>query len=170
MIDPAYVRLMAEYNAEMNRRFFGAAWRLSDAQRREDRHAFFGSIHATLNHLLWADRMWLSRFTGSAKPKGNRDESVSFYTDFAELASLREVTDVEIEDWSQQVDAAWLAAPRRWFRDSPKEFSTERALQVVHMFNHQTHHRGQVHAMLTSFGADTAETDLWIIAAGATQP
>lgn len=170
MIDPAYVRLMAEYNAEMNRRWFAAAWRLADAQRRMRRGAFWGSIHATFNHILWADRMWLSRFTGSAEPAGTRAESGAYCADFGQLAALRETTDREIIGWSRTVTAEWLVAPCRWFPDTPREFSTERALQVVHMFNHQTHHRGQIHALLTSFGEDTAETDLWIIEASRLKP
>jgi uncharacterized damage-inducible protein DinB len=165
MIDPAYARLMAEYNAEMNRRFLASAWRLGDEQRREQRGAFWGSIHATFNHILWADRMWLYRFTGSAQPHGTRADSDAFCEEFSELAALREQTDAEILDWSENVTDEWLAAPCRWFRETPNEFSTERSLQVVHMFNHQTHHRGQIHALLTAFGEDTAETDLWIMRA-----
>jgi len=62
MITPAYIRTMAEYNAEMNRRLYGAAARLSDAERRLSRDAFWGSIHGTLTHLLWGDQQWMSRF------------------------------------------------------------------------------------------------------------
>lgn len=167
MIDPAYVRLMAEYNAEMNRRWIAAASRLTNAQRHEPRGVFWGSIHATFNHLLWADRVWMSRFTGSPEPSGTRAKSGAFCADFAELSSLRAATDAEMLGWAETVDAAWLAAPCLWFRGTAREFSTERSVQVAHMFNHQTHHRGQIHAILTSFGEDTAETDLWIVAAGA---
>ena len=62
MISPAYVRLMAEYNAEMNRRLYGAAARLTDAERKADRGAFWKSIHGTLTHILWGDTQWMSRF------------------------------------------------------------------------------------------------------------
>ena len=68
MITPAYVRTMAAYNAEMNRQLYGAAARLSDAERRQPRGAFWGSIHGTLNHLLWGDRQWMSRFDNWPKP------------------------------------------------------------------------------------------------------
>ena len=64
MITPPYLRTMTAYNAEMNRRWYTAAETLTDAQRREDRGAFFGSLHATLSHLLCADTIGMSRFAG----------------------------------------------------------------------------------------------------------
>ena len=68
MITPAYIRTMAEYNAEMNRRLYGAAARLSDAERRLPRGAFWGSIHGTLTHILWGDQQWMSRFDAWPRP------------------------------------------------------------------------------------------------------
>ena len=67
LVTPAYVRTMAAYNAEMNRRLYAAADRISDLTRRQQRGAFWGSLHGTLCHLLWADRMWMSRFDGDRK-------------------------------------------------------------------------------------------------------
>jgi len=64
MISPQYVRALSGYNAEMNCRIYGAAGRLTDDDRKLDRGAFFGSIHGTLNHLLWADQTWMSRLAG----------------------------------------------------------------------------------------------------------
>ena len=75
MITPDYVQTMARYNAEMNRRWYKAAALLSDAQRKTDRGAFFGSLHGTLVHILWADRMWMSRFDGWEKPAVARSKS-----------------------------------------------------------------------------------------------
>jgi uncharacterized damage-inducible protein DinB len=70
MITPAYIRTMAEYNTEMNRRLYGAASRLSDDERRESRGAFWGSIHGTLTDILWGDRQWMSRLTdGKDRPR-----------------------------------------------------------------------------------------------------
>ena len=68
MISPAFVAMMAAYNAEMNRRLFDAACRLSDGERRLPRGAFWGTIHGTLCHVLWGDRMWMARFDGWEKP------------------------------------------------------------------------------------------------------
>ena len=72
MITSDYVRTMASYNRWQNESLYGAAGTLTDAQRKEQRGAFFGSIHGTLNHLLWADQMWMSRFAGTPRPKGKR--------------------------------------------------------------------------------------------------
>lgn len=163
MIEPDYVTFMARYNQEMNGRWLAAAARLTDAQRRADRGAFFGSIHATFNHLLWADRVWLWRLAGAKEPTHPRELSTSFVEDFEELAILRRRTDREIVDWAETVTVDFLATPIVWFAGTPREFISPQAMRVVHMFNHQTHHRGQIHALLTAFGQDTGATDLWTV-------
>ena len=163
MIEPDYVTFMARYNQEMNGRWLAAAARLTDAQRRADRGAFFGSIHATFNHLLWADRVWLWRLAGAEEPTHPREKSTSFVEDFEELAILRRRTDREIVDWAETVTVDFLATPIVWFAGTPREFISPQAMRVVHMFNHQTHHRGQIHALLTAFGQDTGATDLWTV-------
>lgn len=163
MIEPDYVTFMARYNQEMNGRWLAAATRLTDAQRRADRGAFFGSIHATFNHLLWADRVWLWRLAGAKEPTHPREKSTSFVEDFEELAILRRRTDREIVDWAETVTVDFLATPIVWFAGTPREFISPQAMRVVHMFNHQTHHRGQIHALLTAFGQDTGATDLWTV-------
>ena len=68
LVNAAFVRTMAAYNAEMNRRLYAAAGRLPDAERRKDRGAFWGSLHGTLSHLVWGDQMWMARFDGWPKP------------------------------------------------------------------------------------------------------
>lgn len=163
MIGPDYVRLMAAYNAEMNRRWLAAASRLTDAQRREDRGAFFGSIHGTFNHLLWADRVWLWRLAGAEQPTHPREDSARFIDDFDELSAFRVRTDQEIVDWAETVTAEGLAETVVWLPGTPREFSSTQAMRVAHMFNHQTHHRGQIHALITGFGEDTEATDLWVV-------
>ena len=65
MILPDFAQTMARYNRWQNGSLIAAAAGLSDAERRRDRGAFFGSIFATLAHLYWADTMWLHRFTGT---------------------------------------------------------------------------------------------------------
>ena len=86
MITPQYVRTMADYNRWQNQNLYGAADKLTDAQRKEQRGAFFGSIHATLNHLLWADQIWMSRLAGTPKPKAaGIPQSISMYEDWSEL-------------------------------------------------------------------------------------
>src|SRR5215469_868898 len=115
MITPAYIRTMAEYNAEMNRRLYDAAARLSDADRRMPRGAFWGSIHGTLCHILWGDRQWMSRFDGWPKPATPIRESARMIVDFAELAAARGEADAGITHWAEAIDEAWLGDDMVWF-------------------------------------------------------
>jgi uncharacterized damage-inducible protein DinB len=164
MITPAYVRTMAAYNSEMNRRLYAAASRLPDAARRADRGAFWGSIHGTLNHLVWGDRIWMARFAGWPKPRVPMPESAGLIGDFAELAAARETLDAALSAWAAQVGEAWLAGEETWHSGAAQRMQTHpRSLLVTHLFNHQTHHRGQVHAMLTAAGERTGDTDLFLV-------
>jgi uncharacterized damage-inducible protein DinB len=163
MITPDYVRAMADYNRWQNENLYGAAGTLCDEDRKMPRGAFFGSIHATLNHLLWADQMWMSRFEPSiSPPPGKRpSESTTRYAVWDELVSARQAFDARILDWSSRVDPAWLDGDLTWFSGAAgREMSKPRGLLVAHMFNHQTHHRGQVHCMLTQAGVKPGDTDL----------
>lgn len=161
MITSDFVRCMAAYNSEMNRRLYAAAGRLSDEERRRDRGAFFGSIHRTFNHLLWADQMWMSRFGAGQKPSVPGTESTTMVADFADLAHRRVETDARLERWADGVSEAWLRDDLTWFSGgSNQEMTKPRTLLVMHLFNHQTHHRGQAHAMLTAAGQATGDTDL----------
>jgi uncharacterized damage-inducible protein DinB len=164
MITPAYIRTMAGYNAEMNHRLYGAASRLSDAGRREARGAFWGSIHGTLNHLLWGDQQWMSRFDDWPKPTTPIKQSAGMIEDFAALNAVREQADADISRWAAKVDDAWLAQDMTWFSGAAnREVRAPHQLLVTHFFNHQTHHRGQVHAMLTAAGQETGDTDLFLL-------
>jgi len=166
MVTPAWVRMMAEYNTAMNRNLYDAAGRLDDAARKQDRGAFWGSIHATFNHLLWADTMWMSRLAGWAKPPVGMRQSVALEDDFAVLTERRVVADQGISQWAAGVDEGWLAGDLTWFSGAvQREVSRPRALAVTHLFNHQTHHRGQIHALLTQCGQRTGDTDLFVLVA-----
>src|ERR1700748_3600844 len=98
MITPAYVRLMPDYNAEMNRRLYRTAAQLTDTERKADRGAFWHSIHGTLTHLLWGDTQWMSRFDAWPKPEVGIKRSAGFVDDFAALRSRREKADADIID------------------------------------------------------------------------
>ena len=115
MITPDWVRLMAAYNAEMNRRLYAAADRLTPDQRTEDRGAFFGSVQGTLSHLLWGDRFWMHRFDGWEKPPGGIAASPTLYADWEALKRERAETDAGIEGWASRVDPAWLTGSLSWF-------------------------------------------------------
>ncbi len=162
MISPTYVRQMAAYEAWQNENQYAAATSLSDAARRQDRGAFFGSIHASLNHMIWADMMWMSRIAGTALPKQvGIPQSVAMYEDWPTLKSQRLRFDKVIVDWAFGVTDADLAGDLNWYSAAAgRELQKPRWICITHMFNHQTHHRGQVHAMLTAAGAKPGDTDL----------
>lgn len=161
MITPEFLTTMAAYNAEMNRRVYDASARLSDAERRRERGAFWGSIHATLNHILWGDMAWMSRFDGWEKPGHAIKESGLLHEDFFALGHARAEADRRISDWAGRVTPDWLTGDLSWFSGAlGREIVKPKSLLVVHFFNHQTHHRGQVHAMLTAAGEKTGDTDL----------
>jgi len=164
MVGPDFVRTMAAYNAEMNRRLYAAAARLSEPERRRDRGAFWGSIHGTLCHLLWGDRQWMSRFAGWAGPGVPVKDSPRLIEDFGALRAAREQADADLVAWAAGVDEVWLAQDQVWFSGAAgRELRKPRGLLMAHLFNHQTHHRGQVHAMLTAAGERTGDTDLFLI-------
>ena len=165
MISPDWCRLMAAYNAEMNRRLYAAAAELPDATRRQDRGAWFGSIHGTLCHLLSADRQWMSRFAGWEPPPPGIANSPRLIEDFAELRTAREAADARIEAWTATLTPDWLAGDLTWFSGgSQQEMSQKRWVLLTHLFNHQTHHRGQAHDLITQAGVRPAATDLpWIL-------
>ncbi|MBC7172283.1 MAG: DinB family protein [Polyangiaceae bacterium] len=153
---------MAAYNRWQNENLYGAADALSDAERKRDRGAFFGSIHRTLNHILWADEVWMGRLAAHPHPATPVNRSGDRFEDWDELRAARVGLDADIVAWAETLDAAWLAG-------SPGGSSSERKTKllrthgflVMHVFNHQTHHRGQIHAMLTAAGARPGDTDLF---------
>jgi len=164
MIDRAYVQRMARYNRWQNENLYGAAERLSPEERQCERGAFFGSIHGTFSHLLWGDRMWMSRFTDLPKPDVGIPGSVTLYPDWGKLKIERTSFDRTIVDWADTVDDDWLAADQAFFSvATQREWTRPRWMLVTHMFNHQTHHRGQVHCMLTQAGGRPSDTDLTVM-------
>jgi uncharacterized damage-inducible protein DinB len=159
---PEFCHTMARYNAWQNVNLYGAAAALSDEDRRKDLGAFFGSIHATLAHLLWGDTMWMSRFDGWEKPAGAIRDSVHVEPDWDRLCARREEADARILDWARRVEPEWLASEATWYSGAlGRKMTRPAGLCVAHFFNHQTHHRGQVHAMLTAAGARPGDTDLF---------
>ena len=162
MIDTAYVQRMARYNRWQNANLYGVAETLNDEERRRERGAFFGSIHKTLSHLLWADRIWMSRFFSEVpKPQAGIPESVSLYPDWDGLKREREAFDDTMIGWADRLDPVWLVGDLTWYSGAAKRDVTKPKWQLVmHFFNHETHHRGQVHCMLTQAGGKPHTTDL----------
>ena len=171
MIDKTFAQVMAAYNAWQNDSIYAAADSLTDEARRLDRGAFFNSIHGTLSHLLWADRVWLSRFTGSIAPAGGIKTSSSLFDDWSALKHERKSTDDAIKGWTETFAAADVEGDISWHSGAMnRDITMPRTLVIAHFFNHQTHHRGQAHAMLTAAGAKPLDTDLIFMAGIMPQP
>src|SRR5215472_7507736 len=138
----------AGYNAWANQRLYEAAAQLTDAEYRADRGAFFKSVHGTLNHLLATDRIWMRRFTGEGDAPDRLDAIL--FEGFDELRAAREAEDRRIVVFIDRLDDSRLAKTFKYWRvSSPQQFESQLAPALAHWFNHQTHHRGQVHALLT---------------------
>jgi uncharacterized damage-inducible protein DinB len=156
------LRTLSRYNTWMNESLYRGCASLPDAVRREDRGAFFGSIHGTLNHGLLGDRLWLARFRGGSFPVESLDQEL--YADFEALHRERQRTDAEIAEWVESLTEAALAAPLR-FRSivAARERAFPLWFLATHFFNHQTHHRGQLTTLMQQCGVDPGVTDLlWL--------
>ena len=159
MIDTACCQLLARYNRWMNERLYATVATLPEADRTRDRGAFFGSIQRTLSHLVWADRMWLARFRGTTY--GEPAYGADLYTDFGTLQHDREATDTDLLSWAGQVTPAWLEADLRYTRKADgKTVALAGWVAAMHLFNHATHHRGQVTALMKQAGVHPGVTDL----------
>ena len=148
MTDPLlrHFRMLAVYNRLANGRLYDACARLTDDERKEQRPAFFGSIHGTLNHLMVGDRIWLARFSGEEVPSTGLDAIL--YEGFAELREAREREDARIEGLVAGIDEGFLGGAIRYENNEGRTLEDPVDLLLPHFFNHQTHHRGQVHDML----------------------
>jgi uncharacterized damage-inducible protein DinB len=159
MTPAAHYRMFGHYNAWANSRLYDAAARLSNEQYRADRGAFFKSVHGSLNHLLVTDRIWMQRFTGEGEAP-NRLDAIPFET-LDELRVARETEDRRIVDFVERLDEARIAGTIKYRRvSSSEQFEQHLAPALAHWFNHQTHHRGQIHALLTGLVGTAPELDL----------
>lgn len=159
MADVELYQTFARYNQWMNEKVYAVCAGIDDAERKRDRGAFFRSIHGTLNHLLFGDRAWLGRFTG--KPYETAPMGVDLYDDFAALRSARVAMDEDILAWSRNLTETWLRDDLSWTSGvDGKTRSRPGWLLASHLFNHQTHHRGQLTTLLCQQGHDVGPTDL----------
>jgi len=166
-ITPEYCRLMARYNRWQNTGLRKITEAMDIEALDRDHGAFFGSIRATLNHLLWADRLWMHRLAGLPDPGLSPAQSVEISPDILDWATHRFRLDGRIVVWADGLRAVDLAGEAR-FTSRSLGGEVGRPIQplIVHMFNHQTHHRGQVHAMLTAEGLSPPPTDLLFMPEG----
>lgn len=154
-----HFKMLADYNRWANVQVYDAAARLSDAEFHEDRGAFFGSLHGTLNHLLVTDRLWMHRFNGTGVAPAAL--GVILHDDLAGLRATRVAEDRRIIAWIETLDAAALAADVTYTSVlRPGAITHPLHLAIAHMFNHQTHHRGQCHTILTALGKPSLVLDL----------
>ena len=151
--------MLGRYNAWANRRLYDAAAKLTDAQYRADRGAFFKSMRGTLNHLLVTDLVWMNRFTGEGESPARLDAIL--HDDLAALRAAREAQDRRIVTYVESLDDARLNGVIKYRRVStPEAFVQPLRPALAHWFNHQTHHRGQAHAILTGLTGHAPELDL----------
>jgi uncharacterized damage-inducible protein DinB len=169
----AHCGLMAAYNQWMNTRLYDAVGHLTDAQLGADQGAFFGSVLGTLNHLLVGDTIWLRRFahhlaadpgyqalTPLLKAPAPLALNQLLHTELAALRTHREQLDRLIVDWVAQINEADLDVPLRYANTQGVEAERSFFSLLMHFFNHQTHHRGQITTLLTQCGVDVGVTDL----------
>jgi uncharacterized damage-inducible protein DinB len=148
---------LATYNRWANRRVYDDAATLADAVRKRPAGVFFGSLHGTLNHMLVADYIWMRRFTSDG-PQPERLNQI-LHEDFAELRTAREQEDERIFGFvTGLTDYDRVLS---YQNSTGKTFQQQLGPALAHFFNHQTHHRGQVHAALTISGIrEPASLDL----------
>lgn len=140
----------AAYNAWANARLYDAATALTDFERKRDIKGYFTSLHGTLNHLLGADRIWLHRLTGAGEPPTRLDAVL--YDTFADLREAREAEDRRIAEFVSGLEAADLDTELDYENTRGEAKTLARQMVLTHLFNHQTHHRGQATQMLRQLG------------------
>lgn len=153
-----HFRTLADYNAWANRRLYDAVARLPDAEYRKARPSFFGSIRNTLNHLLVGDRVWLGRIEGV--PSGIAALDQILHDGFAELRAAREVEDARVVRIAQALDPARLDDLLDYRTVAGAPMKTPLRWVLSHLFNHQTHHRGQAHCLLSDTAVAPPPLDL----------
>ena len=154
----AHFRMLGRYNRLANERLYSACAELGDAARRQERGAFFKSIHGTLNHIMVGDRIWMVRFEGGQVASTGLDAIL--HDDFDELRAARVTEDARIEAFMAGLDDALLAGTLAYVSHEGHDFRDLMAVLLPHFFNHQTHHRGQVTAMLTQTAAPYPNLDM----------
>ena len=158
-LDPGLYQRLAAYNGWMTEKAYAAAAQMSDEERKADKGAFFKSVHSTLNHILFADRVWMNRFSGASYTVNGM--GVDIFEDFGALQAAHLDMCKDIIAFADTLTVSWLAEPMIWKRSTDNVTrSRPRWLLVTHMFNHQTHHRGQLSTLLMQSGIDIGVTDL----------
>jgi uncharacterized damage-inducible protein DinB len=148
----------ARYNRLANEALYAACETLADADYRRDLGAFFGSVHGTLNHLLLGDTIWMTRFEGGAHPSTNLDAIL--FDSFDPLRVARREMDQRIEEFFASLPAGFEGRCIRYVNNAGVEAEDPLSVILPHFFNHQTHHRAQVHTLLSQLGRQPPVLDL----------
>lgn len=149
---------LAGYNRWANARIFDVAYSLAEVDRRRDCQGFFRSLHATLDHVIVAERIWLARWHGEPQPYD--DLATPLHDDFDALDQARREQDAVLSALVDQNDADDLAQELSYHNMAGEPLKLQKGLILLHLFNHATHHRGQCHHMLTQLGADAPILDM----------
>src|SRR5271168_3836618 len=151
-------RMLAGYNRAANARLYEQVGKLDVAEYRRERKGSFGSIHGLLNHLLLGDRIWMSRFAG----RGNTTPPLNsiLFDGFAELRPARAAQVEEIEAFFAKIDTDFLQRQLSYTNNQGKDYVETAPVAVLHFFNHQTHHRGQVHVMISQTNIKPPSLDM----------
>jgi uncharacterized damage-inducible protein DinB len=155
--------LMARYNAWANERLYRMAGQLSDEQYRRDVGAYFKNLHGTLNHLLVADRIWLRRLTGAGEAPARLDAIVC--EDLAGLTQARRAEDERLVRFVEGLSEEGIEGTIVYRTLNGASHQQKVREVLAHLFNHQTHHRGQAHAILTAVGVSEPDSLdlLWVL-------
>jgi uncharacterized damage-inducible protein DinB len=153
-----HFQMMARYNRIANQRLYESCELLSDIERKKPRRAFFSSIHGTLNHIMVGDRIWMARFEGGEASSTGLDANL--YDDFVELRSARAVEDERIERFAAGLSVEFIEGTITYVNNQGKLYTDPLRILLPHFFNHQTHHRGQIHDLLSQAGIATPVLDL----------
>ena len=159
MISVEWVRMMARYGAHQNAAYAELTADLDEAAWWTDRGAFFKSLGATLNHILWADLIWLSRLASRPAPAGGAG-GLDIAASRMAWVEMRAEADAQMVAWASFLTEEDLTGRLDWVSGLFGPQTARRDIIVTHLFNHATHHRGQVHGMLTAMGRETPTTDL----------
>lgn len=157
---PEYFSRLAGYHTWATRRLLDEHLaRLSDEQWHRDAGLFFHSVHGTVNHLLVTDDIWYARFAEGRSPQLPLDTELH-----ADRTALRDALLAAVarwEPWMASVDAARFDAGLEYTRNNGSAVRVPFASALGHVFNHATHHRGQITAALTAMGQPRPALD-WI--------
>lgn len=165
-----HVQMMAQYNQWMNQKLYDAVSGMDEAELKQERGAFFGSLFATLNHIAVADTIWLKRLSGLFPTQWNLTGienlqtihalDTQLFDQLAELRQYREGVDHLLLQISEKIDEQTLMAPLHYTDIKGNPHTKEFFSLLMHVFNHQTHHRGQITTLLSQANIDIGVTDL----------